>query len=213
MTRIILIRHGQTAWNKQDRIRGQVDVPLDDTGLAQAVATAARVAAEWKPVALYSSPLRRAVQTAQAIAEHVGLEVRTVPGFNDMNFGQWQGLSYSEVRQKWPETSQAWLTAPHTVTFPNGESLARVRRRAMPALHRVIEQHPEQDVAMVGHTVLNRVLLCAVLGLDDSNHWRIGQDTCAVNTIEWRAGVFFIGSLNDTCHLRHNARTSGAAMG
>ena len=211
MTRIILIRHGQTAWNKQERIRGQVDVPLDDTGLAQAVATAARVATEWEPVALYSSPLRRAVQTAQAIAERAGLEVRTVPGFNDMNFGQWQGLSYSEARQKWPEMSRAWLTAPHTVTFPNGESLARVRRRAMPALQQVIEQHPEQDVAMVGHTVLNRVLLCAVLGLDDSNHWRIGQDTCAVNIIEWRAGVFFVDSLNDTCHLRHNAHTSGAA--
>jgi broad specificity phosphatase PhoE len=212
MTRIILIRHGQTEWNRQDLIRGQVDVPLDDTGLAQAAATAARIAAEWKPAALYSSPLRRAVQTAELIADRLGLEVRTVSGFNDMNFGQWQGLSYSEVRQRWPEVSQAWLTAPQTVTFPNGESLARVRQRGVSALQQVIEQHPNQDAVIVGHTVLNRVLLCAVLGLDDSHHWRIGQDTCAVNTIEWREGVFFVGSINDTCHLRPGVHESDAAQ-
>jgi broad specificity phosphatase PhoE len=211
MTRIILVRHGQTAWNQQDRIRGQVDVPLDNTGLAQATATAARIAAEWKPVALYSSPLRRAVQTAQPIADRLGLEVHTVPGFNDMNFGQWQGLSPSEVSQRWPEMSRAWLTAPHTVTFPGGESLARVRRRSMSALRRVITQHPDQDAVIVGHTVLNRVLLCAMLGLDDSHHWRIGQDTCAVNMIEWHEGGFFIGSLNDTCHLRADMHKLGAA--
>jgi broad specificity phosphatase PhoE len=212
MTRIILIRHGQTEWNRQDLIRGQVDVPLDDTGLAQAAATAARIAAEWQPAALYSSPLRRAVQTAQLIADRLGLEVRTVSGFNDMNFGQWQGLSYSEVRQRWPEVSQAWLTAPQTVTFPNGESLGRVRQRGVSALQQVIEQHPNQDAVIVGHTVLNRVLLCAVLGLDDSHHWRIGQDTCAVNTIEWREGVFFVGSINDTCHLRQGVHESDAVQ-
>jgi broad specificity phosphatase PhoE len=210
MTRIILVRHGQTAWNREDLIRGQVDVPLDDTGLAQAAATAARIAAEWKPVALYSSPLRRAVQTAQLIADRLGLELRTVTGFNDMNFGQWQGLAYSEVRQRWPEMSEAWLTRPHTVTFPNGESLSRVRQRGMSALHQVIQQHPDQDAVIVGHIVLNRVLLCAVLGLDDSHHWRIGQDTCAVNMIEWREGAFFIGSLNDTCHLRADVHESNA---
>lgn len=211
MTRIILVRHGQTAWNKQDMIRGQSDVPLDETGLAQAAATAARIAAEWKPAALYSSPLRRAVQTAQPIADQLGLEVRTVAGLTDMNFGQWQGLAYSEVRQRWPEMSQAWSTAPHTVTFPSGENLARVRQRGMAAVHQVMAQHPDQVVAIVGHTVLNRVLLCAMLGLDDSHHWSIGQDTCAVNSVEWRNELFFIDSLNDTCHLRPNAHEAVAA--
>ena len=202
MTRIILVRHGQTAWNKRDVIRGQSDAPLDETGLAQAAATAARIAAQWKPVALYSSPLRRALQTAQPIADRLGRDVHAVAGFTDMNFGSWQGLSYVEVRRRWPEMAEAWSKRPHTVAFPDGETLAGVRERGMAALHEVIQRHPDQDVVIVGHTVLNRVLLCAVLGLDDSNHWRIGQDTCAVNEIEWRAGVFFIGSLNDTCHLR-----------
>ena len=212
MIRIILVRHGQTAYNKQDMIRGQADVPLDETGLAQAGATAARIAAEWKPAALYASPLRRAVQTAQPIADRLGLEVRTVADLTDMDFGQWQGLRYTEVRQRWPEMSHAWSTAPHTVTFPNGESLARVRQRGISAVHRIIAQHPDRDVVIIGHTVLNRVLLCAMLDLDDSHHWRIGQDTCAVNLIEWRDEQFFIGSLNDTCHLRTNGHEAAAAQ-
>ncbi len=202
MIRIILVRHGQTAFNRQDMIRGQADVPLDETGLAQAAATATRIASEWKPAAVYSSPLRRAVQTSRPIADRLGLEVNTVADLTDMDFGQWQGLTYTEVRRRWPELSQTWATAPDTVTFPNGENLARVRQRGMSAVHRILVQHPDQELVIIGHTVLNRVLLCAMLGLDDSHHWRIGQDTCAVNTIEWRDELFFINSLNDTCHLR-----------
>jgi broad specificity phosphatase PhoE len=203
MTHIILVRHGQTASNAQDRIRGQVDIPLDETGLSQARATAARVAADWHPTAVFSSPLRRAVQTAQAIATALHLEVEVVADLIDMNFGIWQGLLYTEVRRNWPELSTRWMTAPHTVSFPGGESLSEVQQRALPALQAIIERHSGQDVVVVGHTVLNRVLLCAVLGLDNSAHWRIGQDTCAVNAIEWRPDGYYVLSLNDTCHLRH----------
>ena len=202
MTHIILVRHGQTAWNKEERIRGQVEIPLDETGLSQAEVTAARVVAEWKPAVIYSSPLQRAVQTAEPMARRLGLDLQTVPGFNDVSFGQWQGLSYDEVKARWPEMARAWMEAPHTVTFPDGESLDAVRQRSMAALQRAIERHKDEQIVIVAHTAVNRVLLCAVLGLDNSNYWRIGQDTCAVNLIEWRKRVFFIHSLNDTCHLR-----------
>jgi len=202
MTRIILIRHGQTAWNKVERIRGQVEIPLDETGLVQAEATARRVVAEWQPLAVYCSPLQRAVQTAQPIARRLGLGIQPVPGLNDMDFGQWQGLSPEEVKARWPDLARAWLRAPHTVTFPGGESLDQVKERSMAALHQIIARHAEEEVAIVGHTVVNRVLLCAVLGLDNSNYWRIGQETCAINVFKWRKGIFFIESINDTCHLR-----------
>lgn len=202
MTRIVLVRHGQTEWNKQERIRGQVDIPLNEVGLAQAAATADRIVTEYRPVAVYCSPLGRAVETARAIASRLGLAPHIEPGFNDLNFGEWQGLSYEEVRSRWPEMAQAWMRAPHQVVFPKGESLAKVRERGMRALQWVLESHPLEEVVVVAHTVVNRVLLCAMLGLDDSNHWRLGQDTCAVNVIEWRDGMFFIVSINDTCHLR-----------
>jgi len=200
LTRIILVRHGQTAWNKGDMIRGQVEVPLDETGLAQAEATAARVAAQWKPVSVYCSPLQRARQTAQSIADKLGLEAQPVAGLNDMNFGQWQGLTVDEVRRGWPEMAQTWLRAPHKVIFPQGESLDALRDRGMAAVHQLIQRHPDDDIVIVGHMVVNRVLLCAMLGLDNSNHWRIGQDTCALNVIDWRDGIFYIQSLNDRCH-------------
>lgn len=203
MTRIILIRHGQTAWNAEERIRGQVDVPLDPVGVAQAQATAARVAREWQPVAVYCSPLQRAVQTAGYIAGEIGLDLRIEPELNDMNFGTWQGLSYREVRADWPEMARQWMEEPDRVSFPGGESLAQVQERAMAALHRIIERHADEQVVVVGHTVLNRVLLCAVLGLTNAAHWRIGQDTCAVNVIDWQRGRFYLQSLNDVCHLQH----------
>ncbi len=202
MACIILIRHGQTLWNQVERVRGQVDIALDEVGLAQAAVTARRVAQRWRPVAVYSSPLRRAVQTAQPIAAMLGVQVQTDPGFNDMNFGQWQGLSPQEVNQRWPELASTWLQAPHLVTFPDGESLDEVKDRSTAALQRVMERHPDEIIAIVGHTVLNRVLLCTVLGIDNSNYWRIGQDTCAINVFEWRDGVFYIEALNDTCHLQ-----------
>ncbi len=202
MTRIILIRHGQTLWNQVERVRGQVDIPLDAVGLAQADLTAKRVVERWEPATVYSSPLRRAVQTAQPIATMLGVEVRTDPGFNDVNFGQWQGLSSQEVTQRWPELASAWLQEPHLVTFPDGESLNVVKTRSTAALQGVIKRHPEETTVIVGHTALNRVLLCTVLGIDNSSYWRIGQQTCAINVFEWREGVFYIEALNDTCHLQ-----------
>jgi probable phosphoglycerate mutase len=208
MTRIILVRHGETAWNKVERVRGQVEVPLNEAGLAQAELTAERVLEQWTPVAVYSSPLQRAVQTGQALARRLGLEVQPVTGFNDINFGQWQGLPPSEVEQRWPDLARAWLNAPQSVTLPGGESLAVLLQRSMTALHQVIQRHPNQDVAVVGHTVVNRVILLAVLGLDNSSYWRIGQDNCAINVFRWQENVFYIDSLNDTCHLRGKDRAN-----
>lgn len=201
MTRTILIRHGQTAWNKVERVRGQVDIPLDEVGLAQAEAAARRVTEQWQPAAVYSSPLRRAVQTAQPLARLLGQDVQAEPGLNDMDFGQWQGLSSHEVEERWPELAHTWLKAPHRVTFPEGESLEVVKERTAAVLQRLIRQHTGETIAIVGHTVVNRVLLCFVLGIDNSNYWRIGQDTCAINVFECNDGLFFIESLNDTCHL------------
>lgn len=202
MTRVILIRHGQTAWNQVERIRGLADIPLNEVGLAQADATAQRVLSQWQPAAVYSSPLQRAVHTALPIASRLGQQVTPLAGFLDMNFGQWQGLSPSEVLQRWPDAARAWLEAPHSVVFPDGESLEQVRQRSMAALHGLITDHDGSEIVVVGHTVVNRVVLCAVLGLDNSNHWRIGQNNCAINVFDRRAGTFFVESLNDTCHLR-----------
>jgi broad specificity phosphatase PhoE len=202
MTRIILVRHGQTEWNRVERFRGRADVPLNETGLAQAEATGRRVAAEWQPAAVYSSPLSRAVKTAEAIARQFALTVQVHPGLADIDFGEWQGLTPAEARARWPEDAGAWFTAPHTARVPGGETLADLRTRAMATVRELAARHLGQTIVLVGHTVINRIILLGVLGLGNDRFWRIGQDNCAINAFEADGGDFTMLSLNDTCHLR-----------
>jgi broad specificity phosphatase PhoE len=202
VTRFILVRHGQTAWNREERFRGQSDVPLDDTGLTQASATAGRLSTEWRPAAVYCSPLLRARQTAQAIAEPFGLPVRPLAGLNDINFGLLQGLTVPEARDRWPDVVNAWFSTPHLAQPPAGETLTEVSHRAMAAVRELAARHPGDTVVLVGHLVLNRVILLGVTGLSLDRFWRLGQDTCAINVFDAEDGDFTLLTLNDTCHLR-----------
>jgi phosphoserine phosphatase len=201
-TVFILVRHGQTEWNRIERFRGRADIGLNETGLAQAEATGQRVAAEWQPAAIYSSPLSRSVKTAEAVAKHFGLEVQQHPGLADINYGEWQGLSPEEARQKWPDEIEAWYNQPHKARIPGGETLDDLRVRAMQAVNELADRHPNETMVLVGHTVINRTILLGVLGLSNERFWRIKQDTCAINVFEVEGGDFTVASLNDTCHLR-----------
>jgi broad specificity phosphatase PhoE len=203
MTRIVLVRHGQTAWNWDVRFRGRADLELDEFGLRQAQATGRYVAARWPVVAVYGSPMRRAMQTAEAIARAHGLTARPLEGLMDIDFGEWQGLSPDEAAQRYPDLYRAWVEAPHTVHVPGGEGLDDVRGRVVAMLDEVVARHAEEAVALVSHTVVNRVLLCAVLGLGNEHFWRLRQETCAVNVFDAEEdGTFTIVLLNDTCHLQ-----------
>ena len=206
MTRIVLVRHGQTEWNRVERFRGRADVPLNETGLAQAEATGKRVAAEWRPAAIYSSPLSRAVKTAEAIAEHFDLPVQIHNGIADIDYGEWQGLTPDEVKKRWPEIHHAWYNVPHTARIPGGEALDDLRVRGMAAVNELAARHAGQTIVLLGHTVINRIILLGVLGLGNDRFWHLRQDTCAINVFEAgaQAGEFTLVSLNDTCHL-HDA--------
>lgn len=201
MTTIILVRHGQTEWNRIERFRGRADVPLNTTGLAQAEATGERVATKWTPVAVYSSPLSRAVRTAEAVAVHFDLPVQIHPGLADIDYGAWQGLTPGEARQRWPEMIDAWYNRPHLAHIPDGEALDELRQRAMKTVKELSARHAGETIVLVGHTVINRIILLAVLGLENDRFWHIRQDTCAINVFETDQDDFTLVSLNDTCHL------------
>lgn len=208
MTRIALVRHGQTVWNREHRFRGQTDIELDELGLKQAEATGRYMAGRWPVVAVYTSPLRRTMQTAEAIAHAQGLTAQPSRGLLDISFGEWQGQQAGEVAQRYPDLYRAWLEAPHTVRFPGGESLDDVRSRVVAALDEVVARHPGQAVALVSHTVVNRVLLCAVLGWGNERFWRLQQETCAVNIFDVEEdGDFTIVLINDACHLQDLTKT------
>ena len=209
MTRIILVRHGQTAWNvgagAVERFRGQIDLPLNDTGLAQARALAEQLA-DHPITAVYSSPLKRAMGTAQPTAQQLGLPVQPLPGIIDINYGDWQGLSPVEVAQAYPDLYPRWLETPQRVKFPHGESLRQVRLRGMAALKDASTRHEGKVILLVAHQVVNKVLVCAMLGLGNSHFWRIQQDNACINVFEHQDGIFTTVLLNDTCHLRQRQR-------
>ena len=203
-TRIFLVRHGQTSWNLgagQVRYRGQTDIPLDEVGHAQARALAVRLADE--PVSgIYTSPLQRAVQTAQPTAEGHALPVVPHPGLLDMNLGEWQGLTHTEAARRYPEIHRRWLEAPQAVMLPGGENLAAVLERGKAAVTELLARHAGETVLLVGHQVVNKVLVCWLLGLDNSHYWRVTQDNACLNVFAHADGVFRVVTLNDTCHLR-----------
>ncbi len=196
---IILVRHGQTALNAARTFRGRLDVGLDETGRRQAAALGAYLAP--RPLeAVYSSPLRRATETARAIARPHGLRVRRLDGLLDMDFGQWQGLTADEVRHRYPQAYADWLSAPHRVRVPGGEGLAEVRQRAVPAVGAVVSRH-SGAVVLVSHRVVLKVLVCALLGLDSSHFWNIRLDTCGLTTFSYQDGRYVLAGHNDTSFL------------
>jgi phosphoserine phosphatase len=201
MTSIYLVRHGQTAWNKEEIFRGRTDVPLDEIGLKQAEL----VGQYFKGMEIhgvFSSSLSRAWQTAEKIAESHGLKVEPLEGILDMSFGNWEGRPHEEIRQADSKTYREWVETPHLVRLPGGESLDDVRMRAMAGMEAVIRNHPGKTLVFVTHRVINKLLICGILGLDNSHFWQITQDTTAINLIQHRNGKYILALMNETCHLR-----------
>jgi broad specificity phosphatase PhoE len=199
MTEIILARHGETEWNVEEVFRGRIDIELNETGRRQAELLAEHLS-ELKIEAVYSSPLKRALDTAEAIARRHKLKVETSPGLIDGDFGQWQGLHLKEVREKYKELYRQWAESPHLVKIPGGESLDGVRERALKVVNWVIAKHGGR-VVLVSHRVVNKVLICALLGLDNSHFWNIRQDTCGTTTFSHQDGRFVLIKHNDTSYL------------
>jgi probable phosphoglycerate mutase len=201
MTSIYLVRHGQTAWNKEEIFRGRTDVPLDETGLKQAE-LAGQYFKGMEIHAIYSSPLSRAWQTAQKIAQIQTVKVEPLGGILDMSFGDWEGHAHQEIRKMDNETYRQWVESPHLVKLPGGESLDDVRGRAMAALEEVLRKHSEKTIVLVSHRVVCKVMICAILGLDNSHFWQIAQDTTAINLIQYKKGKYILSLMNETCHLK-----------
>jgi broad specificity phosphatase PhoE len=184
-----------------ERFRGRADLSLDETGRRQAEAAALSLKNQ-QVAAIYSSPLRRALQTAEAIAKQLKLLVQPLEGLIDLDLGSFQGLSGEEAREKDSKLLTMWLEQPHLVQFPQGESLDIVRQRVLGAVDELAAKHKEQTVILVSHKVVCHVLMCAMLGLDNSHFWQVRQDVNAINIFELRDGVPLIISVNDTCHLK-----------
>jgi len=199
MIEIILVRHGETEWNVQQVFRGRIDIELNETGLRQAGLLAEYLSGV-NIDAVYSSPLRRALKTAEAIASPHKLEVKIAPGLMDFDFGKWQGLPQQEVKRRYKELYAQWIKNPHLIKMPDGESLSDVRERALKVVDEVVAKY-EGTVVLVSHRVVNKVLICALLGLDNSHFWNIRQDVCGTTTFIYENERFILTKHNDASFL------------
>ena len=200
VTEIILARHGETEWNVAEVFRGRIDVELNATGVKQAELLA-RYLSKLKIDAVYSSPLKRALKTAEMIAGYHKLDVEIAPGLIDFNYGEWQGLPHQEVKDKYKELYAEWVENPHLVRMPAGETLSDVRKRAIGVVDEAIAEYAGTAI-LVSHRVVNKVSICALLGLDNSHFWNIRLDTCGITTFAYENGQFILTRHNDTSYLQ-----------
>ncbi len=205
--RLLLLRHGETAHNAQQLALGQADVPLTDRGRRQAQAVASRLGGE--PIAaVYSSPLRRAVATATPLADARKLAVQTASDLIEMAIGEMDGLTFAEVRERYPEFLRLWLSDQLAdAVMPGGESLRQVQARVWAALESIRARHAEETVAVVTHNFVILSILCQVLDLPLARFRVLRHDLAAVSVLELTPERAFVVSVDDRCH--HNGERRG----
>ncbi len=201
MIEIILARHGVTEWNVGEIFRGRIDVELNETGVKQAELLAQYLSSV-KVVAIYSSPLKRALKTAEIVSGYHQLEVEVTPSLVDFDYGEWQGLPQQTVKERYSELYVKWSNYPEKVKMPAGESLDDVRNRTTGLINEIIAREYRGTVVLVAHRVVNKVLICTLLGLDNSHFWNIRQDTCGITAFTFKNGRFTLTRHNDTSHLK-----------
>jgi broad specificity phosphatase PhoE/ribonuclease HI len=208
----VLLRHGQTPLSDERRFAGRADIPLTETGLRQAEAVAQRLAARGGIDAIVTSPLRRARDTADAVASATGAPVRVDDAWMELDFGEWEGLSYAEAAERWPAEMAAWLK-DSVVAPPGGESIAAATRRVLPALGRVLEQ-PPATVLVVSHVTPMKIVLRHALLAPPPAVRRMHLDVACLCEIDWfDEGLGVVRSLNDTGHLQPRDRPATATAG
>lgn len=201
MTKIILTRHGHVEGIKPKRFRGRAELALTELGQRQADAVALRVAATWRPVAVYTSGMQRCVVTGAKIAKACGVSASVADGLMDLDYGKWQMRVQDEVKAEQPELYRLWHEAPQLMRFPGGESLQDLVARTSDALRFVLARHPKETVVLVGHDSVNRALLLQLLDQPLSAYWKLAQDPCCLNEIDIEGDKVEVRRVNDTAHL------------
>jgi broad specificity phosphatase PhoE len=205
---IILVRHGETASNRDSLALGRADVPLTETGVLQAKLVAARLADEARlgltVEAVYSSPLTRALTTAEPIAVCLGVGTVREPALIEMDVGEMDGLTREGLRERYPEFMKDWFSERGgQVPMPGGESLQQVQDRAWAFVESLRERHPEQAaVIAVTHNFVIRTIVCRALGVPLYDFRRFEIDLASITRLEFRGARTLVTSMNESFHLK-----------
>ena len=194
-TRLYLLRHGQVADGHTNRYHGNNDIELSPLGVKQLEQAGAQLQ-DVELAGVYASDLTRAVQGAEIICRGRKIKPRTLPEFREIHFGVWEGLSFQEIMEQYPEDLQARFKDLPNFRIPGGESLMDLKARALPALQELIESHYEQAFLLVAHAGINRVILSEALGLSLQNLFRLDQNYGCLNIIDYFPDLAVVRLIN-----------------
>lgn len=196
--KLLLVRHGETSWNRDGRYQGRSDTPLSARGKRQAQALAERLAAS-DEISIVASPLMRAQATAHIIAARLDLPVATDHRLTELAYGEWEGLQQAEVKQRWPELLRLWKRTPDRVTFPGGESLSDMRHRVRSFLEHTAGQSGTR--LAITHDGVARLAILEARGSPLSAFRDVRIENASITTCTWQDGRLAIADINDVAHL------------
>ena len=204
MMRMVLVRHGETVWNREERIQGNNHGSLTRHGRRQAAALA-RTLRIMCPVVVYASPVRRAWETAEMIAASCGLAPVPVGALMEVDAGELDGLKPEEMKERYPEFAERWCQDATTAVMPGGESLAQMQARVWPAVMEILERHRGETLVLVSHCLAIKSLLCHVLGIPLNSFGHFQLCVGAFSIVEFKSGGAVLTRHNDSCHLERLA--------
>jgi len=201
MTRVVLIRHGQTEWNKSGRYQGQSNVPLSERGKLQAKILAERFPLPSVDV-IYTSDLCRARETAEEVGRHFNVPVHPDSHFRELSFGDWEGLTYDQIVAEWPDAIETFFKRPDELQIPHGETFQQVQSRALGRLEELLKEHEGKTIVITAHGAVLRSVIAGVLHMPLRYVWTIRQFNTAVSILRFDPGVYpSIELLNSVEHL------------
>jgi len=202
-TRIFLVRHGETEWNRIRRFQGRSDIPLSREGKEQADSLAL-VLKDESLTAIYSSPLVRAVETARIIKTfHPSTPLLEEPGLVEMDLGEFDGMEAPHWAERYPDFLKAWWENPADLRMPGGENLKEVQTRAMEALDRISQSHPVESTLLIcGHNFVNLTILCHAMEISLNRFRDLRQETASLNVLSKQGGKLRAEVINERSHLK-----------
>lgn len=199
--RLILVRHGESEWNRIGRYQGQEDAPLSELGLRQAEALANRLKRE-QIEAIYTSPLQRARRTAEAIAHfHPEAPFIEERALYEIHHGEWQGLLAAEVRERYSELLAEWRSFPTRCQMPGGESFSNILKRTLNLREHLAKKHVGGTILLSTHDVVVKILIADALGMHMDRINRIWVTNASISVVEYTDDLPFLVSLSEACHL------------
>ena len=206
--RFILVRHGQTDWNSQFRVQGQSDIPLNGNGIRQAEALALRLKDELLD-AIYTSPLKRASRTAEAIGRFHKVEIQTIDDLKELDTGDLDGFYYPDIKTECPEFSRVWINDAASARLPGGESLPELQNRVWACVEDIRKKCQNlTTVLLVSHFFAISTILCKVFEMSLSDMRRFRMSVSGISALDFSGGMIKLESFNDTCHLQKEISTT-----